>query len=131
MGQTLILYDDAFRLVWDFRPDNENDIFHDYQFSEVSQIYFIYKPSRLTKNGRQKALRILLIILTLGIGVYFGVGDISVSTSDTAEFHIKLKDGKEIIHEQEFSSKKEADKFEKKLLTLVKNSSKVKQADNQ
>lgn len=124
MGQSLILYDDAFRLIWDFRPDDENDKIRDYKFTEVSHIYYVCEPKILTKNKLQKTLRVLLIILTLGIMLYFGGGEMYLSNSYTAEFHIILKNGKEIIHEQEFSSKTEADKFEKKFLTLVNDATK-------
>ncbi len=120
MFRTLVLYDDAFRLISNSPYDK--DKVKDYDFKDVKDILFAYPPRTRTETWR----KIFMIVLTIGLLFlpYFS-GDVDFNFSrEIIEITFNLKDGQKVVHRKSFDSRKKAEQFEKQLMTLLDNSKK-------
>ncbi len=111
MTESLVIYDDAIRLISDFVPPGESDKVRDYRFVNMKNISFVY-PENI------KWLKLKNIFITI-IGLLVGA---DASDSLILEIHIDLFSGKKTVHEYRFSKITKANQIEKKLNALFEKS---------
>ena len=114
-NESLIIYEDAIRLISDFRPTGESDKVRTYKFTEIESISF-------KRKEKSKLLKFKLIKhLVTFISIIFGAG-ITGHDLKPLEINILLSTGKKITHKFLYSKDDDADKKESLLKKLLQES---------